>query len=245
MKDNFSQQSQLYQAFRPTYPAELYGFMLSLVRNRDCAWDCGTGNGQVARELAGHFKKVHATDISRQQLEQAPVHPNIVYSIQQAEVPAFPDHYFDLITVAQAIHWFDFERFYHEVNRTIKSGGIFAIIGYGLIKTFPEADRIISRFYREIVGPYWDEERKYVDKKYQTIPFPFLEIKSPEFNSIFKWDFEHLIGYLETWSAVKHYKKQTRNNPLDLIYDELEACWNDTIRTVKFPVFTRIAQIGA
>lgn len=243
MKDNFSELSHLYQTFRPTYPAELYNFLLELVQEKNCAWDCGTGNGQVAQELAKHFKKVHATDISKQQLEQAPAHPNIVYSIQQAEAPAFPEHYFDLITAAQAIHWFNFDDFYTEVSRTIKDGGILAVIGYGLIETFPKADKIISQFYHKITGPYWDEERKYLDEEYKTIPFPFREIKSPGFSSTFEWTFEHLIGYLETWSAVKHYRDQTGNDPVNLIYDELKVCWKSEIKTVNFPVFTRIAQI--
>lgn len=243
MKDNFSEQSNLYKAFRPTYPADLYDFMLDLVPEKNCAWDCGTGNGQVATELAKKFNQVYATDISRQQLEQAPRQPNIVYSVQQAGEPVFPDDYFNLITVAQAIHWFDFEPFYKEVNRTIKSGGIFAVIGYGLAETFPKADNIISRLFHEITGPYWDEERRYLDEKYQTIPFPFREIESPEFSSTFDWDFEHLFGYLKTWSAVKHYENHNGHSPLDLIYDELKTCWNDKIRNVKFPVYTRIAII--
>ncbi len=243
MKDNFSAIAKKYQSFRPTYPDELYEFLLELVSEKNSAWDCGTGNGQIARELARHFKKVYATDISRQQLDQAPAHHRIMYSIQQAEEPAFPDNYFDLITVAQAIHWFRFDLFYKEVERTMKPSGIFAVIGYGLIQTFPEADEIISRFYRDITGPYWDEERKYLDNKYQTIPFPFRELESPEFTSTFKWDFEHLIGYLNTWSAVKHYQDQKEQNPVDLIYEELKMCWDDKVITVNFPVFTRIAKI--
>lgn len=243
MKDNFSEQSNLYKAFRPTYPAEMYNFILELVPDRKCAWDCGTGNGQVATELAKHFKQVHATDISRQQLDQAPDHPNIEYSVQKAEEPAFPDNYFNLITVAQAIHWFDLDPFYKEVNRTIKKRGVLTVMGYGLAETFPEADNIISRLFHEITGPYWDEERRYLDEKYETLPFPFREIESPEFSSYFEWDFEHLYGYLKTWSAVNHYENQTDHSPLDLIYDELKSCWKNKIRTVHFPIFTRIARV--
>lgn len=229
--------------YRPTYPARLFDFILGLVVKKEFAWDCGTGNGQVAVELAKYFPKVHASDISRQQLEQAPAHPNIVYSIQKAESPAYPDHYFDLITVAQAIHWFDFEEFYKQVNRTIKIGGIFTVIGYGLIETFPKADAIISRFYSEIVGPFWDEERRYLDEKYQTIPFPFEEIESPEFTASFEWSIDQMIGYLRTWSAVKQYRNHTGNDPLDLIYDELNESWNNQTRTVNFPIYTRVARI--
>ncbi|NBC27955.1 MAG: methyltransferase domain-containing protein [Bacteroidetes bacterium] len=245
MKDNFSEQSNLYKAFRPTYPNALYDFILELVPEKNCAWDCGTGNGQVATELAKQFKQVHATDISRRQLEQAPNHPTIEYSIQKAEEPAFPDDTFNLITVAQAIHWFDLDQFYKEVYRTIKKGGVFAVIGYGLAETFPEADHIISRLFHDITGPYWDEERRYLDEKYETLPFPFRNIESQEFSIVYEWDFEYLVGYLRTWSAVIHYKNQTGHSPLELIHDELKSCWNNKIRPVHFPIFTRIARVDA
>src|SRR6185503_9076126 len=134
MKDNFSLQSYQYAKFRPTYPKELYDFLLSLVETREVAWDCGTGNGQVANELAKYFKQVYATDISEKQIQQAVKKDNIFYKVESAENTSFPANEFDLITVAQAIHWFSFDEFYNEVNRTIKPGGILAVIGYGLTK---------------------------------------------------------------------------------------------------------------
>jgi len=242
MKDYFSTHSGQYKRFRPTYPAELYSFLISQVNERKHAWDCGTGNGQVAVELAKNFNRVDATDISSQQLNQAPKQKNIHYSVQPAEQTNFPDNRFDLITVAQAIHWFNIDEFYKEVIRTIKSGGCFAVIGYGLVETFPKADSILSHFYRDIVGPFWDYERRYLEEKYQTIPFPFREIKTPEFYSTFEWSFDQLIGYLGTWSSVQHYRNKKGDNPVDLIYEDLKTCWSGKIQTVKFPFFLRLGQ---
>lgn len=244
MKDNFSAQSDQYKSYRPVYPQKLYRIILSEVSDRKCAWDCGTGNGQAAKELAKYFKKVYATDISRQQLSQAPQIKNIEYSVQQAETTTFSDNQFDLVNTAQAIHWFRFDEFYNEVYRTLKNNGVFSVIGYGLIRTFPEADQIISHFYQHIVGPFWDEERKYVDKKYQTIPFPFDEIKSGELQVSFEWNIEQLTGYLGTWSAVQHYRDEKNSDPLNLIYDDLAKCWKSKKRTVRFPVFYRLARIS-
>jgi len=243
MKDLFSTHSGQYNIYRPRYPQELFDFVVSVVQKRKLAWDCGTGNGQVATELANYFDHVYATDISQNQLDEAPNRKNISYSVQSAEQTNFPDHQFDLITTAQAIHWFDIDAFYSEVTRTIINDGIFAVIGYGLAETFPAADAIINRFFSKILGPYWDEERHYLNKKYQTLPFPFREIESPEFSITYNWDFKHVIGYIGTWSAVEHYKNRTEKDPMKLISEELKQCWEDQTHSVTFPIYTRVARI--
>ncbi len=243
MKDNFSSQSDQYARFRPVYPRSLFDYLITLVPDLETAWDCGTGNGQVARELAFYFDQVYATDLSQQQIDEAIPHEKIFYSVSQAESAPFPDNTFDLITVAQAIHWFDFEAFYREVNRTIKDGGILAVIGYGLFRVSPEIDAVIDEFYKNVIGPHWDTERKYIDEHYQTIPFPFGEIKAEPFEMVFEWSFEHLTGYLQTWSAVKHYRKATGNNPLDLVFDQLKVLWGTDTRVIRFPLLLRIGKI--
>ncbi|MEX0681014.1 MAG: methyltransferase domain-containing protein [Balneolales bacterium] len=166
-----------------------------------------------------------------------------MYSVQSAESTSLPDNVFDLITVAQAIHWFDFDRFYNEAYRTIKNRGILALIGYGLISTFHPADQILDDFYQNIVGPFWDKERTYIEKKYQTIPFPFNEIESPGFSINYEWTFDQVIGFLDTWSAVGHYRKRTGKDPVDRIYHDLKACWGGNVHKVSFPVFVRIGRI--
>jgi ubiquinone/menaquinone biosynthesis C-methylase UbiE len=153
MKDNFSTRADKYAQFRPTYPEALFNLLFSLSPSKASAWDCGTGNGQIAQRLASVFHKVQATDISRQQLDNAVRLPNIHYSLQPAEKTDFPDHGFDLITVAQAIHWFDFDAFYAEVHRTLKPGGILAVIGYNLPRFNAAVDAVIADFYRGVVGP--------------------------------------------------------------------------------------------
>src|SRR5712692_1056733 len=190
MKDNFSQLSQLYAQFRPTYPKELFDFLLSLAQERKTAWDCGTGTGQLAVELATYFDKVHATDISENQIRNAVVKENIFYKIERAEQTSFSNNLFDLITVGQAVHWFDFPRFYKEVERTLKPNGVLALIGYSLVRVDAQTDNIINHLYENSIGSYWDKERKYVDEHYQTIPFPYREIKAPVLNAAYDWDLE-------------------------------------------------------
>ena len=243
MKDNFSTQASSYARFRPGYPTQLFDFLFGLCRNFDCAWDCATGNGQIAGALAERFRQVEATDISEKQLQEAVQKTNIRYRVEPAESPSFPDASFDLITVGQSAHWFHFEKFYPEVRRVLKPGGVLALIGYNLLKVDEPTDAVIKRLYSNVLGEYWDAERRLVDEAYTTIPFPFPEIPLPEMAMTYEWTFDHLLGYLETWSALQHYVRKNGRSPLDeAIMEALRAAWSPgTIKTVRFPLFGRIS----
>jgi len=241
MKDNFSSNPEQYARYRPTYPDALFEYVLSLCTRKEHAWDCGTGNGQVAQVLAAYFNGVQATDISRGQLNAAPQHVAITYSVQPAEETNFPDAHFDLITVAQAVHWFDFDRFYAEVNRTLRSDGVLVILGYGLPSITLQVDAVIANFYHHVIGPYWDPERHYIDEHYRTIPFPFKEIETPQFAQELEWELEQLLGYLRTWSVVKHYIQKHGVDPVSDLASELHEAWGNAQRqTVVFPLLLRI-----
>lgn len=241
MKDNFSKVSEQYAKLRPLHPKEIFEYLNSIVAAHEVAWDCATGNGQVARELAPHFKKVMATDISEQQIQHAYRAENIHYSIAAAEQTSFPENYFDLITVGQAIHWFDFHAFYSEVNRTAKPHALLAVFGYGLNHVDDDSDKVIRHFYEDVLKGFWDPERKYIDEKYQTIPFPFKELKTPQFDLRLEWSPEHFFGYLGTWSAVQHYKDRYHSDPIDEIRTDLLKTWRvDQIKTVIFPIMMRM-----
>ncbi len=242
MKDNFSDESALYAKFRPLYPNEIYDYLLSRILSRECAWDVGTGNGQVARELAKYYDEVYATDISSKQLENAVNLPNVYYSICAAEKTNFDDNRFNLITVAQALHWFNFDLFFLEVKRVAKKGALIAVFGYGLFKSFPEADKLIQELYSDILVAFWDPERKYIDNSYETIDFPFAEVEQKTFEMKVEFDFEELLGYLNTWSAVKHYKKIKGSNPLELVKDRLSPIWIGK-QKIHFPIFLKAGTV--
>ncbi len=243
MKDNFSVRSNVYAKYRPVYPVMLIDYLISLTKEKEQAWDCGTGNGQVATVLADSFKKVYATDISESQLKHASQKPNIIYKVESAEQTSIEKDSIDLITVAQAIHWFDFDKFYSEANRTLKSGGIIAAFGYGLNYIDEDVDKVIRHFYEDITGEYWDKERRYIDEEYKTIPFPFEEITTRPFSMQYQWTMEDLIGYLSSWSAVQHYIRINNQDPLSLIKSDLKKAWNnDLTKTVRFPLFMRVGR---
>jgi len=243
MKDNFSAQASGYSNFRPDYPGEMIYFVQSIAKHHFAALDVATGNGQVAKQLSAYFAAVYATDISQQQLDNAVRASNIFYRREPAEKSTFSDAQFDLITVGQAVHWFDFDVFYDEVRRILKPDGIFAILGYGLFYTNPDSDRIIRNFYHETLNGYWDIERKYIDENYKTIPFPFDELSVPTFENHLTWSYEQLTGYIETWSAAAHYRKKNGTNPLDVIRDELRKSWEKSDKSVTFPLLLRIGQL--
>lgn len=242
-KDYFSGHSRLYAAFRPIYPEELYQFIFKHVTSRDAAWDCATGNGQVAQYLSAHFNRVEATDISRQQLDHAHQAGNIFYSVQPAEKTDFPNQAFDLITVGQAIHWFDLEKFFTEVKRVAKPDSVLAVWGYSICSVNPEVDKHFHHFYHHVVGPYWDSARKMVEEEYRNLEFPFQQIETHKFSLAVEWTLEQFAGYLTTWSATQKYIRANHHNPVPKVIDQLKAHWGSK-KVVTFPIFLKLGTVS-
>jgi hypothetical protein len=241
--DRFSAQADLYARYRINYPAGLYAWLLPQVVGRERAWDCATGNGQVAAELANHFVRVDATDLSENQLAQAAPRPNISYQVARAEQTPFPNHRFDLITVGQAVHWFEHEAYHAEVHRVARHGAVLAEWGYGLLRISPEIDLILQRFHDETMGPYWDDNRWHIVDEYARIPFPFAEVRRAHFPARRTWSAEWLLQYLRTWSSVAKFQLQHGTDPVAAIAAEVASLWGAGEREVVFPVFARAGRV--
>jgi SAM-dependent methyltransferase len=245
-KDLFSKQAATYARYRPTYPVTLIDYIVSFVKEKNTAWDCATGNGQAAVLLAKHFDKIVATDTSEKQIMLAEKKDNIVYSTGKAEGTHFADHTFDLITVAQAYHWFQFDLFEKEVKRIAKPGAVVAVWGYNIPQCNDETiNRLIKHFYKDTVGPYWDPERKYVDDAYSTVPFNFEPLPTADFSIEVNWNQDDLPGYLNSWSSVQHFIKANQYNPVDQLALSLQGLWpdNTNMMTFRFPLFLRIGRV--
>ena len=226
--NHFNNESDKYLVFRPNYPDALYKFLATHVSDRGCVWDCATGSGQAAFALANYFDVVLASDINREQLDAAPDHRAIHYLCCAAENTPIQSSSVDLITVAQALHWFNFELFYQEARRVAKPCALIAVWCYSLGHINEAIDPYIEHLYYDILGDkYWPAERRFIDEAYQTIPFPFEKIKTPVFTIEKELTFKQFIGYLRTWSAVKEYYAQTKIDPVLQVCDKLHAAWGD------------------
>jgi ubiquinone/menaquinone biosynthesis C-methylase UbiE len=243
-KDLFSRQASGYAKYRPSYPQQLFDYILQFTEKRSHVWDCATGNGQAAVFLSEYFKEVEATDISQAQISNAVHRPNIHYQVCPAEKTPFQNNSFDLITIAQAYHWLDAEKFHEEATRVGRQNAVVAAWGYNLMNSADNSlNNLIRQFYFEIVGPYWDRERKHVDASYQTVDFNFEPLPEKEFSMELEWTKQAFTGYLESWSAVQHYIKQEHRSPLLLIQEELDSLWKHETKTFRFPVFMRLGRI--
>ncbi len=242
--DNFSSQADYYKKYRPVYPQILYDEILQWVPKRQRCWDCGTGNGQVAVVLADYFDEVVATDVSAKQIEAAEPRDNISYKVERAEQTAFAEASFDLITVAQAMHWFDQPAFNREVKRLLKPGGIIAIWGYGLMRVNQAVNAVIDEFYTQIIGPYWDPERRQIDDHYASIIFDFAEIPvSKPLAIVDEWPYERLEGYFNSWSSVQHYINKEGQNPVPELVGKIRQHWpQGKSKQVTFPIFLRLGR---
>lgn len=241
-KDHFSKHAADYAKFRPRYPQEMFRFLGTIAPSKKLAWDCATGNGQAAVELANVFERVIATDASEKQIANAEKRERVEYRVASAEESGMESESVDLIIVAQALHWLDHSRFYPEVRRVLKTNGVFAASAYKFFHIAPQIDEIVNeRYYKTVVGPFWLPERVMVEK-FDQVPFPFPEIKVPRFEMSAEWNLEHLIGYLRSWSASQRYMAEQNRDPIVEIAEDLRAAWGeaDQPRKIVWPLTLRV-----
>lgn len=244
--DHFTPVAGQYAAFRPSYPDELFDWLAAISPQREMAWDCGAGNGQATVALAARFKHVLGTDISAAQLAAAPALPNVEYRVAPAESSGLPDGSVDLVTVAQAMHWFDLPKFHAELRRVLKPQGMLAAWGYNrLLLPHPALQESVDRFYEEKIGAYWPAERVHVENGYRDLDFPFSRIDAPPFSLHKEWSREQLLGYLRSWSAVGRFKAANGYDPVDALAEEISPFWPEGLAMrVEWPLFMHAGRAG-
>ena len=241
--DHFSIQSAEYAKFRPSYPDELYEWLAGSCSERHLAWDCACGSGQATMGLASHFGSVIATDLSQSQLDHAPASPTVEWREAHAEKSGIGSSSIDLITVAQALHWFDLARFWTEANRVLKPEGVIAVWCYGNFEVeSPQIGEICERFYRETVGEFWPPERRIVEEGYGSLAFPFSEILAPPFRLQVDWSMDQLLGYFASWSATTRYRQSTGHDSIPELRHELSRHFSNTAIRVEWPLSIRVGR---
>jgi SAM-dependent methyltransferase len=236
-----------YASHRPTYPDGLFAWLANQAGCRERVWDCATGSGQAAVALADHFDEVLATDASSSQIEAAKPWPGVVYRVAPADDSGLAPQSVDLVTVAQALHWFDLEPFYAEVRRVLKPAGLLAVWTYGVFQAEGSDTRqvqaLLDQFYYQTVGPYWPAERRHVENGYAELPFPFDELAVPPFAMAVDWNLDDLAGYLRSWSATGRYQEQNGSDPVEVVCAELAPHWGAGRRRVVWPLSCKVGRL--
>lgn len=233
-KDYFSAHSVDYAKFRPHYPVNLFKYLAGIAPDTRNALDCAAGSGQAAFGLKGFFEKVTAFDASRNQVKNRMCAGEISFIVCKAENLCFAENSIDLITVAQALHWIDLDRFYPELKRVLKKHGVFAVWTYNLPRYNDALNAAIDSFYYDIVGKYWSPERKHIEDNYATIEFPFERLESPDFEMTTEWTADHLLGYISTWSAVRKFLTEECRDPMPHIIESVTDIWKSLPKTLTF-----------
>lgn len=244
-KDHFSGHAADYRASRPTYPDALFTWLAGQAPTTGTAVDVGCGNGQASRGLAEHFARVIALDPSAEQIAQAEPHPRITFAVAPAEATGLPDATVDLVLAAQAFHWFDHARFFPEMRRIARPGALVAAVSYATCSVAPAIDRVVHVLYHDLLDRYWPPERRHVETRYRTLPFPLAEVATPELDLTVSWTLAELRSYLGTWSALKAWQKEHDRDPRDLIDADLITAWGDpgTRREVRWPLTIRAGRV--
>lgn len=242
-KDHFSRLAATYASFRPRYPPALFDYLVESCRRHELAWDCACGSGQASLDLAARFDAVLATDASAAQVASAPPHPKVRYRVAPAEDSGLHAACADIVTVAQALHWFELGPFYAEVERVLRPRGVLAAWTYGVMHVAGEPiDRQVQEFYWDILKGYWPAERQLVESGYETLPFIFAELTPPTFVMQEEWSLRQFIGYVRSWSATGHYVERNAVDPAAALEESLAPLWGgpDELRRISWPLRLRI-----
>jgi SAM-dependent methyltransferase len=232
----FSQYASAYAQHRPSYPPALWDWAAGLCADHEHAWDVGCGNGQAAVALAEKFTRVSATDISAEQIAAATPHPRVAYAAVAAEHAQIAPGSIDLVCVAQALHWFDLQKFWPLVQRALKPRGVFLAVAYGLFSVNEAIDAVTERYFYKVTNGYQSAGNVAVAQGYKDFVFPFELVQPPALDIQMHWTLDQLLNYAATWSAVARIRKEAGFDPIPIYRAALAPLWGDTARTVRMPL---------
>ncbi|TWC40315.1 methyltransferase family protein [Pseudomonas sp. SJZ079] len=234
----FGARAGAYASFRPEYPDALFHWLANRCPEHQRALDIACGNGQASRPLRQYFAQVLACDASLDQLRASEDFGDITLFAASAEAQPLVSASLDLVVVAQALHWFATPEFFAEVARLLKPGGLFCAWCYSLLRIDGPLDELIDVFYWGTLGGYWPAGRSSVDAGYCDLYAPFPRIELPDLAIEMQWNFNQLLGYLRTWSAVQCWEHQHDRDPVAEIAPALREAWGDSNqpRVVRWPL---------
>ena len=227
-RDHFSGVATGYAAFRPQYPTALFDWLATISQRHDVVWDCACGSGQASRTLAPHFDRIIATDASHVQVAAATAIEKTHFVVARSEQAPLAEDSVDLVTVAQALHWFVGEAFFQEVRRVVRPGGVFAAWTYGMPHVGSQTiEKAVHDFIDGPLGSYWPPEIRLVLDGYASIDLPFEELEAPDFELRVEWKLARFLGFVRTWSAVGRFYEEHGEDPVPRLAAEVEDLWGN------------------
>ena len=244
--DAFSDTAERYAQSRPTYPPALFAALAAQSPARSCAWDCGTGNGQAALPLTEYFEIVQATDASAEQIAHAAAHPRLRYAVRTAEDCGLPAASVDLISVAQAAHWFDLPKFFAEVRRVARPGAVLALYGYDWFYMNRRLDALAQSFLWQPTSTFWSPNNRLLWDGYRTIDFPFEELPRLRCAIHLSWTLDQLFDFYVTVSSTRRKIAADGDAFLHVAREQLTAAWGDPAkpRHVVMPMHVRWGRVS-
>jgi len=245
MRSFDGQSSNIYSRARPTYPAELYYWLSQQVSSAGVVWDAACGTGQASIDLAAYFDKVEASDISESQIAEATPHRKVNYRVFPSEKTEYPDNYFDAVCIGHALHWFDLDLFWQEVQRVLKPGGLFVCWGYNWFTLGEPEDLVISEHVLPLLSSYWPVKSRLLWNQYKDIHFPFEPIEVPQFDLYCNWSVSQTMDFIRSWTAAQLRIQDQGDDFLVEANQMLRSVWTNPFhkKQVCLPFFVRAGRM--
>lgn len=242
----FGSKAKAYREARPGYPGALFDWIAEQAPAHGAVWDCGTGSGQAAISLSERFDQVFATDISADQIAAASERENIQYSVAPAETSGLADGSVDAVTVATALHWFDFDRYWDEVRRVLRPGGLFFAWSYAHFCFDGAVEEAWMAKVRPMIDPFWGEGNRIIERGYDDVDVrcPFDRLETPLFKIDDLWPLERILTFGESWSATMRLREdEDRAADLDKLIERARAKLGPGPYKVEAPIHVLAARV--
>jgi SAM-dependent methyltransferase len=226
---SFLNAGETYERYRPGFPASAVSvFVPSRV---GAVLDLGAGTGKLTRLLVASADAVIAVDPSAQMLDQLTLAcPTVDVRVGTAEDIPLGDATVDLVTVAQAFHWFDQDRACAEIRRVLHPGG-----GLALVANMPDASCGWDVACGRIAHPHLEGAVPDQDVPPAQPPLPGFE---PVDSAWVRWS-EAIAreDYLRRWSTVSAFlvaderrRQEMRSQMVEVLDGDLGSRGQDVLQ---------------
>ncbi|XP_074655132.1 putative methyltransferase DDB_G0268948 [Tubulanus polymorphus] len=252
-----------YVKSRFSYPHDLRDIILDYLK-KDSRYrppfgqliDVGCGSGQSTPLFADHFQTLIGVDCSQAQIEEATrrnIHENIEYRIGDSTSLPMKDESTDLVIVSVALHWFDLQKFYAEVRRILKPGGLLAVWNYRYFTVHydqtPDNTNAITDVCKKLIDDWFSEIDGHIgpppknDNCMAGTPPCFQNEKRFETAVEMIWSVNELVFYTSTLSSydilkAKYPDRDISAETKELLLEALNfpETAGDTKLLIRFPI---------